>query len=199
MRHLPKIFSRLLLLSSGTRKFNPEPHRFRSIYRVGSRLSSMRDYNTAAAEPQKKLLAPTENVSAIVDDLSELTLLEVSDLTELLRKKLNIEEMPAMAMMMPGMGFSVKGGAGAKGAAAAGKAEEKKAEKTAYDLKLDGFDAAAKIKIIKEVRTFTDLGLKEAKELVEKAPTLLKKGVSKEDAEKIIQKMKEVGAKVSME
>ncbi|KAF6163070.1 hypothetical protein GIB67_001398 [Kingdonia uniflora] len=52
---------------------------------------------------------------------------------------------------------------------------------------------------IKEVRTFTDLGLKEAKDLVEKAPTVLKTGVSKEEAEKIIEKMKEIGAKVVME
>ncbi|CAA6667238.1 unnamed protein product [Spirodela intermedia] len=77
-------------------------------------------------------------------------------------------------------------------------AEEKK-EKTAFDLKLESFDAAAKIKIIKEVRTFTDLGLKEAKELVEKAPALLKKGVLKEEAEKIVEKMKAIGAKVVME
>ncbi|GAA0139664.1 ribosomal protein [Lithospermum erythrorhizon] len=140
---------------------------------------------------------PSEKVNAIVNELSGLTLLEVSDLTELLRKKLGIEEMPVMAVMMPGMSF---GGGGTKGRAGAGKAVEEKKEKTAFDLKLEGgFEAAAKIKIIKEVRTFTDLGLKEAKELVEKAPTLLKKGVTKEEAEKIIGKMKEIGAKVSLE
>ncbi|CAN1757278.1 50S ribosomal protein L7/L12 [Linum perenne] len=102
--------------------------------------------------------------------------------------------MPVMAMMMPGMGFSGMPGAG-RGAAAASV----KVEKTAFDLKLGGYDAAAKIKVIKEVRGFTDLGLKEAKELVEKAPTLLKKGVTKEEAEKIIAKLKEVGAKATME
>lgn len=108
--------------------------------------------------------------------------------------------MPVMAVMMPGMGFSMgagmKGGGG--GGAAAAKAEEK-VEKTVFDVKLEGFDAAAKIKVIKEVRGFTDLGLKEAKDLVEKAPTLLKKGVTKDEAEKIIEKMKGVGAKVTME
>ena len=101
---------------------------------------------------------------------------------------------------MPGMGFSMgagmKGGGG--GGAAAAKAEEK-VEKTVFDVKLEGFDAAVKIKVIKEVRGFTDLGLKEAKDLVEKAPTLLKKGVTKDEAEKIIEKMKGVGAKVTME
>lgn len=111
---------------------------------------------------------------------------------------MGINEMPIMAVMMPGMGLKtgVKGGGG--GAAKGG--EEKAAEKTTFDLKLEGgFDAGSKIKIIKEVRTFTDLGLKEAKELVEKAPTLLKKGVPKEEAEKIIEKMKGIGAKVVME
>nr|GMD54825.1 50S ribosomal protein L7/L12-like [Ipomoea batatas] len=87
------------------------------------------------------------------------------------------------------MGFSP---GGLKGKGGAAKAEEK-AEKTVFDLKLEGgFDSGAKIKIIKEVRSFTDLGLKEAKELVEKAPAVLKKGVTKEEAEKIIEKMKGV-------
>ncbi|PPR86249.1 hypothetical protein GOBAR_AA34440 [Gossypium barbadense] len=139
-------------------------------------LTPTRNYTTPSQESTKQ--APSEKVSAIVDELSGLTLLEVMDLTEVLRQKLDVKEMPIMAVMMPGMGF----GGAMRGAG-----------------KLEGFDAAAKIKVIKEVRGFTDLGLKEAKDLVEKAPTLLKKGVTKEEAEKIIQKMKEVGAKVSME
>ena len=101
---------------------------------------------------------------------------------------------PTMMVMMPGM---VPGELKGKGGGAAAKKVEEKAEKTVLDVK--GFDAAAKIKVIKEVRSFTDLGLKEAKDLVEKSPTLLKKGVTKEEAESIIAKMKEVGAKVSME
>ncbi|XP_027073511.1 uncharacterized protein [Coffea arabica] len=156
---------------------------------------------TTVAEQPKPPPAPPANVSAIVDELSGLTLLEVSDLTEVLRQKLGIEEMPVMAVMMPGMGFSGAGvgGAKGKGGGPAAAAEEKK-EKTAFDLKLEGgFDSGAKIKIIKEVRACTDLGLKEAKDLVEKAPTLLKKGVTKEEAEKIVEKLKQVGAKVTME
>nr|GMC47990.1 50S ribosomal protein L7/L12-like [Ipomoea batatas] len=81
---------------------------------------------------------------------------------------------------MLGMGSS-PGGLKGKGGARAGA----KAEKT--------------IKITKEVRSFTDLGLKEAKELVEKAQAVLKKGVSKVEAEKIIEKMKGVSAKITME
>ncbi|CAH2076464.1 unnamed protein product [Thlaspi arvense] len=141
----------------------------------------------------------SENVSRIVNELSNLTLLETMDLTEILRQKLDVGEMPVMAAMMPGMAFPGSGG-GKSGAAAAGKGEEKKAEaKTAFDVMLQAFEAASKLKVVKEVRAITDLGLKEAKDLVEKAPTLLKKGVSKEEAEKIIEKLKAVGAKVAME
>lgn len=140
---------------------------------------------------------PSPRVNEIVNELMNLTLLESADLTEVMRKKMGINEMPIMAVMMPGMGLKtgVKGvGEKAKG----GEAKEK--EKSVFDLKLEGgYDAGSKIKIIKEVRSFTDLGLKEAKELVEKAPTLLKKGVTKEEAEKIIEKMKGIGAKVVME
>lgn len=72
-------------------------------------------------------------------------------------------------------------------------------EKTAFDVKLEKFDPAAKLKVIKEIRVFTDLGLKEAKDLVEKTPAVVKKGVTKEEAEKILEKLKEVGATVVLE
>ncbi|KAJ6389267.1 hypothetical protein OIU77_027579 [Salix suchowensis] len=98
----------------------------------------------------------------------------------------------------------LKGGAAglagmAMKAPAAAAKEEKKAEKTVFELKLESFEAASKIKVIKEVRSFTDLGLKEAKDLVEKTPSVLKKGVSKEEGEQIIEKMKAIGAKVVLE
>lgn len=89
--------------------------------------------------------------------------------------------------------------AGNGGAEKGGKEEEKKEEKTVFELKLEGFDAANKIKVIKEVRGFTDLGLKEAKELVEKAPAVIKGGVTKEEGLAIVEKMKAVGAKVVLE
>ncbi|XP_052176213.1 uncharacterized protein LOC127790665 [Diospyros lotus] len=79
------------------------------------------------------------------------------------------------------------------------KVEEKKAEKTAFDVMLEKFDAAAKIKVIKEVRGFTNLGLKEAKDLVEKVPALLKQGVTKEEANNIIEKIKAAGGVAVME
>ncbi|KAI3673527.1 hypothetical protein L6452_39650 [Arctium lappa] len=70
---------------------------------------------------------------------------------------------------------------------------EEKVEKTTFDIKLEKFDATAKIKVIKEVRGFTSLGLKEAKEMVEKAPVLIKQGVTKEEANEIIKKIKAAG------
>uniref|UniRef100_A0A453NKP5 Large ribosomal subunit protein bL12 C-terminal domain-containing protein n=2 Tax=Aegilops tauschii TaxID=37682 RepID=A0A453NKP5_AEGTS len=88
-----------------------------------------------------------------------------------------------------------QGGAGA----GAAKSEEKKAEKLVFDVKLEKFEAAAKIKIIKEIRTFTDLGLKDAKELVEKAPVILKQSLTKEEAEAIIAKIKAAGGVAVME
>ena len=177
---------------------NPSPNFFHTTQNPNPNLlaliqSKHPSFKSSSAQPP----APSEQVSAIADELSGLTLLEVSDLVEVLRDRLGITEMPpTMMVMMPGM---VPGEQKGKGGGAAAKKVEEKAEKTVLDVKLEGFDAAAKIKVIKEVRSFTDLGLKEAKDLVEKSPTLLKKGVTKEEAESIIAKMKEVGAKVSME
>ena len=72
-------------------------------------------------------------------------------------------------------------------------------EKTSFALKLESFDAAQKIKVIKEVRAITDLGLKEAKELVEGAPAVLKKELKKEEAEALIAKLTAVGAVAALE
>jgi len=70
--------------------------------------------------------------------------------------------------------------------------------KTEFDVVLDGFDAAKKIGVIKVIRALTNLGLKEAKDLVEGAPSKVKEGVSKEDAEKAKKELEEAGAKVSV-
>lgn len=105
-------------------------------------------------------------------------------------------DMPVVGVMKPGAAGLA--GMGMKASSATAK-EEKKAEKTVYELKLESYEASAKIKIIKEVRSFTDLGLKEAKDLVEKTPSVLKKGLSKEEGEQIIEKMKALGAKVILE
>ena len=132
-------------------------------------------------------------VIRLADDICSLTLLEVHDMTQILSKRLGISAAP---MMMGAPVGAVAPGAGAPAAAAAPAAEE---EKTEFTVKLEGFDAAQKIKVIKEVRAVTELGLKEAKELVEGAPAVLKKGLKKEDAEAIKEKIEKVGGKVVLE
>ena len=81
---------------------------------------------------------------------------------------------------------------------AGGAAAEVVEEKTEFDVVLTGFDAAAKIKVIKAVREITGLGLAEAKAAVEAAPKAIKEGVSKDEAEELKKKLEEVGAKVEL-
>lgn len=80
-------------------------------------------------------------------------------------------------------------------------AEEKKPveAQTSFAVRLDSFDAKDKIKVIKEVRTATGLGLKESKDLVEGVPKVVKKDLSKADAEALVAKLKEAGAKCTLE
>lgn len=154
------------------------------------------DYDPSNFDPLNHRDPPTPRVWHLVDEVSSLTLSEVVELSQILVQKIGIKEPPTVAIMGAGAG-----GAGAVkgGAETAGKEEEKKEEKTVFELKLEAFEASNKIKVIKEVRGFTDLGLKEAKELVEKAPVVIKAGVSKEDGLAIVEKMKAVGAKVVLE
>lgn len=105
-----------------------------------------------------------------------------------------------MAKLGPMMGSFGFGGSGSAQPAAKEevvvekpKEEEKPKEKSHYDIELTKFDAAKKISLIKEVRAILNLGLKEAKEMVEGAPVWIKKEVKKEDAEKLAEKLKEFG------
>ncbi|KAG4909362.1 hypothetical protein JHK87_055478 [Glycine soja] len=133
--------------------------------------------------------AREQKVERIATELLNLNRFERHDFTVLWRLKMGLHRYDAA----PVAGVATPSVVGAKvGASVA-------VEKTAFDLKLEKYDAAAKIKIIKEVRSFTDLGLKEAKELVEKVPCVLKKGLTKEEANPIMEKLKELGAAVVLE
>ena len=116
-----------------------------------------------------------EKITAMIEEIKGLTVLELSELVHALEEEFGVS---AAAMAAPAAG------------AAAPAAEEK----TEFDVVLTGFDAAQKIKVIKVVRELTGLGLKEAKDVVDKAPSKVKEGVSKEEAEKIVAAFKEVGA-----
>ncbi|CAL0326368.1 unnamed protein product [Lupinus luteus] len=153
------------------------------------------DFDPETFDPTNHRGPPSERVFRLVDEMASLTVAEAAELGPILMKKLGIKEMPTVGYMKAGAanlaGMATKAPTEVK--------EEKKPEKTVFELKLESYEAASKIKVIKEVRGFTDLGLKEAKDLVEKTPSIIKKGVSKEEGEQIIEKLKALGAKVVME
>ena len=121
----------------------------------------------------------SEKVTAMIEEIKALTVLELSELVHALEEEFGVS---AAAMAAPAAG------------AAAPAAEEK----TEFDVVLTGFDAAAKIKVIKVVREITGLGLGEAKAFVESAPKAVKEGASKDEAEELKKKLEEAGAKVEL-
>ncbi len=121
-------------------------------------------------------------MDAVVEYISNLSLLEASKLVKTLEEKLGVSAAAPVAVA-----------AAAPAAAAAAPAEEK----TEFDVILASF-GENKVAVIKEVRAITGLGLKEAKDLVEGAPKAVKEGASKEDAEKIKAQLEAAGAKVEV-
>jgi len=126
------------------------------------------------------------DIQAIANDLSGLTVMQVAELVKMLEEKWGVSAAAAAPVMMAG------GGAPAAGAAAA-PAEEK----TEFAVHLTAA-GDKKINVIKVVREVTSLGLKEAKDLVDGAPKVVKEGVSKEEAANIKKKFEEVGATVEI-
>ncbi len=125
-------------------------------------------------------MAAKDKVSAIIDELKKLTVVELSDLVHAVEEEFGVSAAAAVA-------------APAAGAAGADAAEEK----SEFDIVLSEV-GAAKINVIKAVREITGLGLADAKGLVDKAPSTIKEGASKEDAEAAKAKLEEAGAKVEL-
>jgi len=122
-------------------------------------------------------------VEELVEKISALTLAEAAELKKALEEKFGVTAAaPMMMAAMPAAG------------AAAAPAEE---EKTSFDVELTEA-GGQKLNVIKVVRELTGLGLKEAKDLVEGAPKIVKEGVTKEEAETIKKKLEEAGAKVTL-
>ena len=121
----------------------------------------------------------SEKITALIEEVKALTVLELSELVHALEEEFGVS---AAAMAAPAAG------------AAAPAAEEK----TDFDVVLTGFDAAAKIKVIKVVREITGQGLAEAKATVEGAPSTLKEAVSKDEAEALKKQIEEAGGKVEL-
>ena len=120
-----------------------------------------------------------EKITALIEEVKALTVLELSELVKALEEEFGVS---AAAMAAP----------------AAGAAAAAVEEKTEFDVVMTGFDAAAKIKVIKVVREITGLGLAEAKAVVEGTPKTLKEAVSKDEAEDLKKKLEEAGAKVEI-
>jgi len=122
----------------------------------------------------------SEKITALVEQVKELTVLELSELVH------TLEEV-----------FGVSAAAAAVAAPAAGGAAAEAEEKTEFDVILKSA-GASKLNVIKVVRAATGLGLKEAKEIVDNAPKTLKEAISKEDAEKLVAELKEAGAEAEI-
>ena len=124
------------------------------------------------------------DLAKIVDELSQLTIIEAAELSKMLEEKWGVSAAAAVAV--------AAGPAGGGGAAAAPVEEQ-----TEFTVVLAAF-GEKKIEVIKEVRAITGLGLKEAKDLVEAAPKPVKEGVSKDEAEKIKKQLEAAGAKAEL-
>ena len=147
----------------------------------------VQEQETQVTVEEKESKPLTKKMEEIIASIETMSVLELSDLVKALEDKFGVSS--AMPAMMPGVGVVAGGAAG--GAAAA---EE---EKTSFTVILSEV-GAKKINVIKEVRALTNLGLKEAKDLVEAAPKEIKTDVPKEEAEKMKKQLEEVGAKVEL-
>lgn len=141
-------------------------------------------------EPIAAFTSP--KVEALFQKFLHLDMIEIHLLGELINEKLGITISDAEKERM-----ARGGGGGGNGGGDAAPAEVVE-EKTIFDLKLTGFDAKSKIKVIKEVRAMTSLGLKEAKELVEGFPSTVKKDIKKEEAEELKAKLEGLGGQVEI-
>jgi large subunit ribosomal protein L7/L12 len=156
-------------------------------------------------------LPPSKTVIELVDKVMSLSLQDSLMFLKTLQQRVGVTEeqlgnlfsRAAATVPAPEGGLGASAGApGGEAAAKGEKKEEKKeapaAEKTSFSVKLESFDEKKKINLIKEVRTLTGLGLKQAKDLVEGAPCIIKPDLNKKEAEELAAKIKEAGGTVSI-
>jgi large subunit ribosomal protein L7/L12 len=145
-------------------------------------------------EGQSKEYAP--KIKQLVDEIAKLNLIEVSDLNELLRKKLNIKDVA--------MSFAPQGGVAASATPAAPKEEEEaeapKAVKSSFRLKLLKYDEAKKVALIKEVKALGEnMNLVQAKKFIESVPQVFRDNISKDEAEKLKTQLEKAGGTLVIE
>jgi len=121
----------------------------------------------------------------ILESLKALSLLEASELVKQIEEAFGVSAAASAGVVMAAPG-------------AAGGGEAAAEEKTEFDVVLESFDASAKIKVLKEVRNATGLGLGDAKAMVEAAPKTIKEGIAKEEAEALKKAIEDVGGKVTL-
>jgi|TARA_Y100000814_G_scaffold250073_1_gene196530 large subunit ribosomal protein L7/L12 len=121
----------------------------------------------------------------ILESLKTLSLLEASELVKQIEEAFGVSAAASAGVVMAAPG-------------AAGGGEAAAEEKTEFDVVLESFDASAKIKVLKEVRNATGLGLGDAKAMVEAAPKTIKEGIAKEEAEALKKAIEDVGGKVTL-
>ncbi|KAM9843625.1 large ribosomal subunit protein bL12m [Aulostomus maculatus] len=165
-----------------------------------SALSALRLLNTSPAAPSDAIAPPSfegepkqysPKIQQLVNDIASLTLFEVSDLNELLKKTLNIQDVGMMPMMAPGV----------PGAQATEEQEEPvKKEKLLFTVKLVALNLSDKVKLIKEVKNcIQGLNLVQAKKLVEALPQEIGVNISKDQAEKMKADLEAAGGTVELE
>ena len=132
-------------------------------------------------EEKKEKVEPTKKMTDVMDAIGSMTVLELADLVKVLEDKFGVQAAAPVAVQ-------------ASGAVGAQAPQE---EKTSFTVVLTSA-GANKIQVIKELRTVTSLGLKEAKDLVDAAPKTIKEGATKEEAEKMKKQMEAAGGKVEL-
>jgi len=149
-------------------------------------------FYSAEAEAEVADVKASPEIEEIVEKISKLNVLQVADLTAVLKKRLNIADAPMMAAAAP----MTAGGAPAAEAEAAAPKEEQ----TEFTVKLTGIDDKQKVKLIREVKNHVDgMNLVQAKKFVEGVPQTLKEGISKADAEALKKAIEAVGGTVAIE
>lgn len=136
-----------------------------------------------APKEEKKEVAVPEKFKPLVETVEKMTVLELAELVKVLEEKFGVSAAAPMAMAMPG----------AAGAGAAGEAEEK----SAFNVELTAA-GGQKIAVIKVVKEITGKGLKDAKDMVDKAPFVLKENMPKKEAEDLKKKIEAAGATVTL-
>jgi len=137
-----------------------------------------------AKEAKETKVELTDKMKGIMETIEKMTVMELADLVKALEEKFGVSAQAAIAMPMAG---------GAAGAAPAAAAEEK----STFNIVLASA-GTNKIQVIKELRALTNLGLKEAKDLVDGAPKTIKEGATKEEADKIKKQLEAAGAKIEL-